>query len=67
MKGAEMEFDKETILSFLREKGESEKADKASQELPDRVDTDRDAGLLGRLGIDPQELLGKLGGGIPGL
>jgi hypothetical protein len=62
-----MEFDKETILDMLRGQGETEKADRAQAELPDKVDTDRDAGLLQRLGIDPQELLGKLGGGLGGL
>lgn len=62
-----MELDKETILNFLRERGETEKADRAQRELPEKVDTDRDAGLLERLGIDPQALLGKLGGGLGGL
>jgi hypothetical protein len=62
-----MELDKETILNFLRERGESDKAEQASQELPEKVDTDRDAGLLERYGIDVKELLGKFGGGIPGL
>lgn len=62
-----MELDKETILNFLREKGETEKAEQASQELPDQVDTDRDAGLLERFGVNIPELLSKFGGGIPGL
>jgi hypothetical protein len=62
-----MEFSKETILEFLRGKGQDDKAQQAEQELPDTVDTDRDSGLLGRLGIDPQELMSKFGGGIPGL
>jgi hypothetical protein len=65
--GAAMELDKDTILNFLRERGEADKADQASQELPEKVDTDRDAGLLERYGIDTQELLSKFGGGIPGL
>jgi hypothetical protein len=62
-----MELDKDTILNFLRQQGETEKADRAQSELPQKVDTDRDAGLLERLGIDPQDLLGKLGGGLGGL
>jgi hypothetical protein len=62
-----MEFDKDMILSYLRERGETDKAERAQQELPDKVDTDRDAGLLEKLGIDPGELLGKLGGGLGGL
>ena len=62
-----MELSKDTIVNFLRERGENDKAEQASQDLPDQVDTDRDAGLLERYGIDVQELLGKFGGSIPGL
>ena len=64
-----MEIDKGTVLSLLRERGEDDKAAQAEQELPDQVDTDRDAGLLERFGVSPQELLGRFtgGGGIPGL
>ena len=61
-----MEIPKEQILEFLREQGDHDKADQAGQELPDKVDTERDSGLLSRLGIDPQELIGKLGGGLLG-
>ena len=28
------------------------------------MDTDRDSGLLAKLGIDPSDLLGRLGGGM---
>ncbi len=31
------------------------------------MDTERDSGLLSKFGVDPSELLGKLGGNIPGL
>ncbi len=63
-----MEIPKEKILELLRSRGDKDKADQADEELPDKVDTDRDSGLLSKFGIDPSELLGKLGGGkIPGL
>ena len=64
-----MEVDKNTIVSMLRERGDDAKAGQAERELPDQVDTDRDADLLGRFGINPQELIGKFTGGrdIPGL
>jgi hypothetical protein len=62
-----MELDKDTILNFLREQGQTDKAEQASRELPDRVDTDRDQGLLERLGINVPDLLSRFGGGIPGL
>jgi hypothetical protein len=62
-----MEFDKSTIVNFLKDQGEHSKAEQANEELPDKVDHERDAGLLQELGINPQELLRKLAGGIPGL
>jgi hypothetical protein len=63
-----MEIDKEMVLNVLRERGEQGKAEEAARELPDQVDTERDSGLLARFGVDPGELLGKMGGGgIPGL
>ena len=62
-----MEIPKDKILDLLRQRGDDEKANQADQELPEKVDTERDAGLLSKLGIDPQDLLGGLGGKIPGL
>jgi hypothetical protein len=61
-----MQIDKDQIISFLRERGDDAKADQAQQELPSQVDTDKDSGLLSKLGIDPSELLGGLGGGLGG-
>ena len=63
-----MEVDRDTILSLLRERGQMQEADKAEQELPSKVDTDRDAGMLQKYGIDPSELLSRVTGGkdIPG-
>lgn len=63
-----MEIPKEQVLSMLQERGNSEQAAQAEQELPDQVDPERDSGLLSKFGIEPQELLSKFGGGnIPGL
>ena len=62
-----MEIPKEKILDLLRQQGKSDEARQADQELPDQVDPDRDSGLLAKFGIAPQELLGGLGGKIPGL
>ncbi|WP_323960638.1 hypothetical protein GC088_03730 [Arthrobacter sp. JZ12] len=58
-----MNIDKQQILDLLKNQGDHDKAQQADQELPDQVDTDRDSGLLSKLGINPQDLLGKLGGG----
>jgi hypothetical protein len=58
-----MNIDKDTILKFLRERGDHDQAKQAEQELPDKVDHQEHAGLLSKFGIDPKELAGK----IPGL
>jgi hypothetical protein len=58
-----VQIDKSTVLGLLRERGQQDQADQAEQELPDQVDTDRDAGLLQRFGVDPQELLQRFTGG----
>jgi hypothetical protein len=62
-----MEIPKDKILELLRERGEHDKASQAEQELPDQVDHEQHSDQLEKLGIDPQELLGKFGGKIPGL
>jgi len=62
-----MEIPKDQILELLRSRGEQDKAEQAGNELPDTVDTDKHADLLSKLGIDPGDLLGKLGGSLPGL
>ncbi len=61
-----MEIPKDKVLELLRSRGDGDKADQADQELPDQVDTERDSGLLAKFGVDPKELLGGLGGKIPG-
>ncbi|WP_159619353.1 hypothetical protein [Arthrobacter zhaoguopingii] len=62
-----MNIDKSLIIELLKSQGNSDKADKAESELPDTVDTEQHAGLLAKLGINPQDLLGKLPGGLGGL
>ena len=63
-----MQLDKNMILDLLRERGQGDQASQAEQQLPDQVDTDRDAGLLHQFGLDPQELLQRfMGGGLPKL
>jgi hypothetical protein len=58
-----MNIDKDQILQLLRSQGDNSKAQQADQELPAQVDTERDAGLLSKFGIDPMDLVKKLGGG----
>ncbi len=58
-----MQFDKSQILDLLRSQGDNGKAQQADQELPQQVDTEQHAGLLEKVGLSPQELIGKLAGG----
>ncbi len=61
-----MQIPKEQILELLRSRGENDKAAQADGELPDQVDTEQHAGILQKLGIDPGDLIGALGGGAAG-
>lgn len=63
----EVEISKDQIIDMIRQQGDPDKASQAERELPDQVDTDRDSGLLTKFGIDPADLISKLGGNIPGL
>ena len=62
-----MQIPKDQILDMLRDQGKDDQVDQARQELPDQVDPEQHAGLLQKFGLDPQDLIGKLGGGVPGL
>ncbi len=59
-----MQIPKDKILELLHSRGEPANAEQAQGELPEQVDTETDQGLLAKFGIDPQELLGGLGGGL---
>lgn len=58
-----MQLDKQQIVALVRDRGDEDKSQQADAELPDRVDTDQDSGLLDKFGVDPKDLLGKLPGG----
>jgi hypothetical protein len=64
-----MELEKNQVLDFLREKGQSDYVNQAERELPEHIDTNQHAEMLQRYGLSPQELTQKfLGrGGIPSL
>jgi hypothetical protein len=62
-----MQIPKDQILDALRDQGKDGQVDQARQELPDQVDPEQHADLLQKFGLDPQDLIGKLGGGVPGL
>lgn len=62
-----MEIPKDKILDLLRDQGKGDQVDQAKQELPDKVDPERDSGMLQKFGLEPQDVMSKLGGGLPGL
>ncbi len=57
-----MEIDRQEIVDQLRGRNEDEVADRAERELPEQVDTDEHAALLHKLGINPADLIGGIGG-----
>lgn len=59
-----MKIDKEQVLQLLREQGQHDQAAQAQQELPDQVDTEEHASVLGKYNLDPGQLIGKFGGGL---
>ncbi len=59
-----MQIDKKQIIELLKSRGDQDKAAQAESDLPDKVDPEADSGLLHNLGIDPQDLLGGLPGGL---
>jgi hypothetical protein len=56
-----VEIPKDKILELLRERGDDDQAAQAEQRLPDTVDHEQQAELLQKHGIEPKELLGKVG------
>jgi hypothetical protein len=56
-----VEIPKDQILQLLRDRGDHDKADQADQQLPDQVDPEQHSDLLGKLGINPSDLLGSVG------
>jgi hypothetical protein len=62
-----MQIPKDKILELLRSRGQDDKVSQADSELPDQVDTEQHAGILQKLGLDPGDLIGSLGGGAGGI
>jgi hypothetical protein len=52
-----MQLDKHEVVDLLRKEGKNEHVQKALQELPDKIDHEKDAAMLQqRFGIDPGKL-----------
>jgi hypothetical protein len=63
---AGVELDRQELVRLLRTQGDNDTADRVESELPDRVDTERDADALAAVGLDRTQLMAKLAGGSLG-
>jgi hypothetical protein len=54
-----MHIDKEFVIEHLREEGQSEKVQHALDELPEKIDHEKHAQLLEKVGVDPGKLAEK--------
>jgi hypothetical protein len=63
---AAVEIDKQEFVRVLRTEGDNDTADRVEEQLPDRIDTDRDADALAAIGLDRTQLMNKLAGGALG-
>ena len=57
-----MQIDKSQIIELITSRGDHDQAEQAEGELPDKVDTEKDKGLLDKYGIDVGDLAGKIPG-----
>jgi hypothetical protein len=56
-----MEIPKDKIIEVLKQEGQSEQAQKLEAELPEKVDHELHSDILEKHGVNPQELLTKVG------
>jgi hypothetical protein len=56
-----MEIDRQHVIDLLREQGKNDRVQHAIDALPEKVDHEKHAQELEKLGIDPGELLAKAG------
>lgn len=63
---AAVEIDRQELVRVLRTEGDNDTADRVEGQLPDRIDTERDADALAAVGLDRTQLMAKLAGGALG-
>ena len=56
-----MEIPKDKVLEKIKSQGDDSKTQQAQDELPEKVDTEKDQGLLEKFGVDPKDLMGGIG------
>jgi hypothetical protein len=60
-----MNIPRELVVEQIRSRGDAEATTRAEQELPEKVDPDRDADLLRRFDVDPAGLVETFSGQSP--
>ena len=61
-----MHIERAKLVQLLHTEGDNEMADKVAAQLPEQIDTDRDADALAAVGLDRTQLMAKLAGGAFG-
>ena len=61
-----MHIDRAKLVQLLHTEGDNEQAEKVAAQLPEQIDTDRDADALAAAGLDRDRLMAKLAGGSLG-
>jgi hypothetical protein len=56
---------KELVVQRIRSRGDADTTGRAEQELPEKVDPERDAELLRRFDVDPDALVEEFSGQSP--
>ena len=51
-----MQIDKQTIVDLIHQHGNAAQADRAHQQLPDKVDTEQHQGLLEQFGLNTETI-----------
>ena len=60
-----MNIPRELVVEQIRSRGDAEATTRAEQELPEKVDPDRDADLLRSFDLDPATLVETFSGQSP--
>jgi hypothetical protein len=60
-----MNIPKELVVSQVRARGDADATARAEQDLPEKIDPDRDAELLRGFDLDPAALVETFGGQSP--
>ena len=60
-----MNIPRELVVEQIRSRGDAEATTRAEQELPEKVDPDRDADLLRGFDLDPATLVETFSGQSP--